>query len=144
MKTLRTEINIQSSPEKIWEILTDFPSYPDWNPFIREISGDLSVGNKISVTMEIKGRKPDTFKPVLLSVVPNEKLCWRGKNFIKGIFDGTHHFGIEPFENGTVRFIHGESFKGILSGWILRKIGEKTLAGFEKMNLALKNRAEEK
>ena len=37
---------------------------------------------------------------------------------------------------------HGENFQGILVGPILRKIEKATQEGFEKMNLALKEKAE--
>jgi uncharacterized protein YndB with AHSA1/START domain len=35
MKELHTEIEIDASAERVWDILTDFASYPQWNPFIR-------------------------------------------------------------------------------------------------------------
>ncbi|MFC2112118.1 hypothetical protein ACFLTA_02525 [Bacteroidota bacterium] len=43
--------------DKAWEILSDFPSYPEWNPFITQISGELKTGSKLNVTMEIEGIK---------------------------------------------------------------------------------------
>ena len=45
MKELRTEIEIQSTAERVWQLLTDFPSFPQWNPFIRKASGNIRVGN---------------------------------------------------------------------------------------------------
>ena len=39
MKELHSEIEIDASAERVWGILTDFASYPEWNPFIRRISG---------------------------------------------------------------------------------------------------------
>ena len=44
MKELHSEIVIDASPERVWDVLTDFASYPQWNPFIRRISGELEVG----------------------------------------------------------------------------------------------------
>jgi uncharacterized protein YndB with AHSA1/START domain len=32
MRELGTEVEIAAPPERIWEILTDFAAYPDWNP----------------------------------------------------------------------------------------------------------------
>jgi uncharacterized protein YndB with AHSA1/START domain len=37
MKELHSEIEIDASAERVWAILTDFASYPRWNPFIRSI-----------------------------------------------------------------------------------------------------------
>lgn len=142
MKTLQTETLILATRETVWKILTDFDSYGDWNPFIREISGELKAGSELRVKMSIEGRKPTTFKPEVLSVIPNEKFCWRGILFTAGIFEGTHYISLEDTEEGNTRLIHGETFKGIFAGMILRRVGENTLSGFEKMNQALKEKAE--
>ena len=142
MKTLQTEIIIAAPPEKIWKLLMDLDGYGTWNPFIIEISGDMKAGSSLNVTMSIEGREPATFKPTVLSVVENEKFCWRGSLAIPGMFQGTHYFNLEKFEDGKTRFIQGEIFKGLMVKTILRRIGKQTLDGFQKMNQALKENAE--
>ena len=44
MKELRTEIEIQASDKRVWQLLTDFASFPQWNPFIRQAKGEVKVG----------------------------------------------------------------------------------------------------
>ncbi len=39
-----TEISITAPPDRIWHLLTDFASYPQWKPFIRRASGELREG----------------------------------------------------------------------------------------------------
>ena len=34
MKEIITETIVDTKPEKVWEVLTDFENYPTWNPFI--------------------------------------------------------------------------------------------------------------
>jgi hypothetical protein len=142
MKTITTEIIIMASPEKVWDILLNFSEYPEWNPFIRELTGTPETGKKLKVSIELEGRNPMVFKPIVLSFIPGEKFCWRGILFLKGLFDGTHFFKLEPMEDGNTRFIHGENFSGVLAGTILNKIEASTRAGFERMNKALKAQAE--
>ena len=40
MKEVFSEIDIQAPAERVWQVLTDFASYPEWNPFIRRINGE--------------------------------------------------------------------------------------------------------
>ena len=47
MKEIKTEIIINSKPEKVWDILTNFEKHPEWNPFIKFISGNKKVDDKI-------------------------------------------------------------------------------------------------
>ncbi len=48
MHTLRTSITIDAPAALIWQILTDFVSFPRWNPFIREATGDLRNGGTVT------------------------------------------------------------------------------------------------
>ena len=43
MKEVHSEVEIEASGERVWQILTDFASFPLWNPFIRRISGEASA-----------------------------------------------------------------------------------------------------
>jgi hypothetical protein len=43
MKELVTKIDINASPSRIWQVLTDFEKHQSWNPFIKKIS-TLGVG----------------------------------------------------------------------------------------------------
>jgi Polyketide cyclase / dehydrase and lipid transport len=35
-KQLDSSIDIDAGPERVWEVLTDFGAYPEWNPFMAE------------------------------------------------------------------------------------------------------------
>ena len=56
MKELRSEIEIQASAERVWQLLTDFASFPQWNPFIRKASGNIRVGNDSKSTSSPPGQ----------------------------------------------------------------------------------------
>jgi uncharacterized protein YndB with AHSA1/START domain len=44
VRELRREIEVDAPPERVWAVVTDFAAYPEWNPFIRRISGELREG----------------------------------------------------------------------------------------------------
>ncbi len=50
MKELRTEIEIQAAPDKLWQVLTSLDKYSEWNPFIRQAIGKAKVGEKVDIT----------------------------------------------------------------------------------------------
>ena len=47
MKEIYSEIEINAPANVVWDIITDFDNYPEWNPFIMEISGNQIVGKQI-------------------------------------------------------------------------------------------------
>jgi hypothetical protein len=140
-KELRTEIEIEATPARVWEILTDFASYPEWNPFIRAIEGEPKEGTRVEARIAPPGGHEMTFKPTVLEATPERELRWLGRLLVPGIFDGEHTFRIEPAGEGRVRFTQSERFSGVLVP-LFGKTLEKTKRGFAEMNEALKRRAE--
>lgn len=140
-KEIKTKVLINASPEKVWTILTRFENYPNWNPFIKSVNGEVKVGNKIIVRIEPHEAKKMTFKPRVLSFEASKELSWMGHLLFPGLFDGEHKFELIDNGNGTTTFKQGERFKGILV-WFLNI--ENTKKGFEEMNKKLLELAEKR
>lgn len=134
-----TEIQIDAPVEKVWEMLMDFETYPQWNPFVKSLEGDIRAGGSINV--KLPGM---TFKPIIQVVKPNKEFRWLGHLWIKGLFDGEHCFQLEEQADGKTRFIHSENFSGILVPLFRKQLLTKTKLGFEAMNKSLKSRVEAK
>jgi hypothetical protein len=142
MREIVTEIDISASPERVWGLLTAFEAFPQWNPFIRKVSGELKEGARLEAFIQPPGGKGMTFRPVVLRVQPPRELRWRGRVGIPGLFAGEHIFTIEPAGRDQVRFVHREEFKGILVPLLWRSFERDTRRGFVEMNECLKKLAE--
>ncbi len=144
MRELHRTIEIEAPASVVWDILTDFESYREWNPFIPDIRGELREGAKLRVTMSPPGETATMFKPELQVIAEEQELRWKGKLLFSGLFDGEHVFRLEPQPGGSLLFIQEETFTGALAAPLLWIVGEKTGRGFAEMNEALKKRAEER
>ena len=136
-KHIKTTVDIAADKATVWNILTDFEKYPEWNPFIKSVSGEVKTGNRIKV--KLQGM---VFKPTVLSFIKNSEIKWLGHLWIKGLFDGEHSFHLSENEDGTVRFEQNERFSGILVKLFAKSLDNDTKKGFEEMNEALKQRSE--
>ena len=142
MRELRSEITVNATPERVWEILTDFGSYSEWNPFMPRASGELKVDGKLEVRLDPPGGMGMTFKPRVTKVEPNREFRWLGHLFVPGIFDGEHIFEANPTGDNSCQLVQREEFRGVLSWLMLTLISKSTERGFHEMNEALKERAE--
>ena len=142
MRELRSEIEIDAPPERVWEVLTDFDSYDEWNPFIRRISGAPLEGERLEVRIEPPGGRAMTFKPTVLTAKPNRELRWLGRFLLPGLFDGEHRLEVEPRSDQGSRFVQSERFNGLLVPLFGGGL-DKTAEGFRQMNAALKQRVED-
>lgn len=142
MDEIVTEIEIDASPETVWSVLTDFETYPDWNPVL-EIDGEAVEGQRLEVTTDYENTRPMTFRPTVLVVDEPMELRWQGRLFVPGLYDGEHRFVLTAVDEGErTRLTHAETFRGALVGFINRRIGDDVEAGFNQMNDALKHRIE--
>lgn len=140
MPQLKTEIILNASKEKVWDVLTSFDTYKNWNPFIIASTGKAIEGQSLENTMILNG-KENTFKPVITKVIEHQEFEWLGSGFF-GMFKGRHYFKLEEINSNQTKLIHGEYFSGLLSGIIMKMIGDDTLKHFQAMNKALKEEVE--
>lgn len=143
MKEIYTEIEINASASMVWDILTDFDNFPNWNPFIKEISGNLQEGAQIEAFIKPPNSSGMKFKPKILAYKPEEELRWLGSLRIPKLFDGEHSLIIKRISENKVLFVQKEKFSGLFVPFFSGLLKD-TESGFEMMNLALKGEAEQR
>ena len=154
---------IDAPPEVVWDVLLEFESYPEWNPFVRAIEGEPTEGERLRVQIDPPNSRGMTFKPEVIAVEENRRLVWLGRLVVPFAFDGYHEFHLEPIEDGErsggsrstsesdsdggessearrTRLLHRETFRGALVPLLFDQ--ESLEAGFAAMNAAVKKRAE--
>jgi hypothetical protein len=141
-RSIETEIEINGTATQVWEVLTDFGRYPEWNPFILRIAGTLQTGSKLRAVVQTPHFPKITIQPLLLKVEAEHELRWLGHWVVPKIFDGEHLFAIEPLGESKVNFVQKELFTGLLVPLLWRKMAGNILLGFENMSQALKKRVE--
>ena len=139
-RSIETSISIAAPRSRVWAVLMDFARYPEWNPFIRSISGRPQLGESLKVVIQPLGPGPSTFRPRVIALEAERHFRWRGSLPIPGLFAGEHSFELQDDSGGT-RFNQAESFSGLLVPFV-GGILAATELGFENMNRALKARAE--
>ena len=143
MKEMSTEIEINASADRVWQVLTDFSALPEWNPFMRSAEGEVAVGARLKIFLKPPKGMGMTIKPTVLKADESREFRWLGHLIAPGLFDGEHYFTIEAKEGDRVRFTQGEIFTGLLVPLIgLLGVFKNTKLGFVEMNTALKERAE--
>ncbi|MCE5211480.1 MAG: SRPBCC domain-containing protein [Deltaproteobacteria bacterium] len=137
-----TKIEIDAAAERVWKVLTDLNSFPQWNPMIRWAKGEVRPGLRLTVRFQPEGSRGYTFTPKLLVVETNRQLRWLGYPRIPKLIDTEHYWNLERLTNEKTLLMHG----AVIYGWLTPvswKIFEKSSrAPFEQMNHAHKQRAE--
>jgi hypothetical protein len=141
MKTIAAVTEVDAPVQAVWAELSAVSTYPDWNPFITTFEGELIVGSRVEVRIAPPGGRPMTFRPTITAVEKERHLEWLGRLLVPGVFDGRHSFQLEDLGQGRTRLTQTEAFSGVLVALTGRTL-ERTRAGFEAMNQAVRLRAE--
>ncbi len=113
------EIDIAAAPEVVWDVLTRFEDWPNWNPDVKTMSfdGPLAPGTEFRWKAG-----PGTIVSTLDRIEPPRYIAWRGRTLT---IDAYHEWWLEPRERGT-HVKTEESFSGLLARLARRPL-QKTL-----------------
>lgn len=141
-RLVKTETVIRADPPRVWETLTATESFPQWNPFAREVSGRLEPGSRLTVRIDLDG-KVMTFRPTVSMVDPPCELRWEVAIAHPRLFHVERGFQLFEHGAGRTRFVQWELCTGVLVPAVfLGGYGAKLYRGYDAMNRALRLRVE--
>ena len=158
MPTLHTDTTIHSAPHEVWTHLTDFPRWENWNPFLSDVRGAATTGDRVSVTLQLDQermadylraiapehhpvrqasypQRSSTYRCTVTANEPDRLLAWASKSWWRGSY--AHRFELYAVDEGTL-LRNVVTMKGLLPriGWHMIKV--LYLAGIRMMNDGLK------
>ncbi len=142
MEEIHTTAVIEAPAFVVWQVLTDFRKYPEWNPFIVKINGELKVNSKLAMEMKFANEKIVHGEFLVMGAEVEREISWGGKNG-GNLFVMEHRLAIQPLARNRVTFLHTGRFGGDIVLLVARNLHLLLEKQFENMNVALKARAEE-
>jgi hypothetical protein len=142
-RQIATTIEIPASPERVWQILSDTPRYPEWNPFIVALRGELASGREIKFHFRIPPAPRLPGRATVLKATPGAELRWAGRIIGSWLFRAEHYHLLTPAEGQRTRLEHGELFSGMLAQltWPLLRFFAAPV--YDRFNQALLERVEQ-
>ncbi|MCJ2012675.1 SRPBCC domain-containing protein [Methylobacterium sp. J-076] len=131
---ITTELSIPGRADEVWRVLVDLPSYPQWNPFIRRVDGELAEGADWNAELTVDGRVFFSVPTIITELEHGTRLTWRGG--LPRLMTGTHSFGVTE-ASGVVTLEQVETFAGALVPVIFPLLKPLLTRRFVAMNEAL-------
>ena len=142
VRDIFTYTTIEAPKQQVWQVLTNFSDYGQWNPFYTAIEGKCLAGERIHVQVQMADRTL-TYMPKIETVALQSELAWNEQPIVPGLFDGEHRFMLESTDGGQTRFVQHDRYSGALVPLFMELYQAEAETGFRRMNDALKKRAEE-
>ena len=127
----------------VWDVLVDFPSYPQWNPYTVAARTTLVIGEPIELTLPNPDGSPGTFvnREYIRIVDPPRLLRYDTAEEIPGIH-GVRDQHIEPLGPDRCSYRTTDTFTGRHAESMLAALGPWVKQGFDAVAHALRARAE--
>ena len=140
-RAVEHRIGVQAPAELVWEVISDFATWGQWNPVHPRIEGEMRIGTTLTVDFVTEGASPTTLTPIVQDWVPYEQLHWRTKR-LKGFVTAIRYIEIDKKGEENAIFSNGELFVGPLVRFVSRAERRRLRAAFTIMGEAVRDRAE--
>lgn len=123
MKNFVATTKIARSPDAIWAVLMDTPSYSDWAPGIHRLEGRIEKGAVLTLFTASNPERPMILK---VSHLESPKTFTLSGGLPFNLMRGDRTVTLTPQPDGTTEFKMSEAFSGFLSPILNRMIPDLT------------------
>lgn len=137
-------VEIDAPAAFVWDVLLDYPNYPQWNPYTLAVDTTLVVGERIDLTLP----KPDGSEGIFVSrefvrvVDPPRLLRYDTGDTFPGLL-GVRDQHIKPLDAQRCSYYTCETFTGKYADAVMAAQGAYVKKGFDAVAHALRVRVAE-
>ena len=137
-------VEIDAPAAFVWDVLVDYPRYPEWNPYTVAVSTTLELGDPIDLTLPAPDGSDSTFvnREFIRVVDPPRHLRYDTGEEIPGVF-GIRDQWITELGPNRCAYHTTDTISGKYADIVMEKTGTWIKAGFDSVAYALKARAEQ-
>ncbi len=133
-------IEIDAPAAKVWEVLTDFERYGEWNTFCYEASSTLEPGSTIDMRVQLGGnRRPQ--REWIRTHTPGVEFSYTMKPVPLGALHSLRSHTVVPLGPDRCRYESRFTLAGWLSPVVALTLGKHLRAGFGAMTRGVGERA---
>ncbi|HEX4852590.1 SRPBCC domain-containing protein [Arenimonas sp.] len=141
MFTIDKTLEIEAPAATVWQVLTDFAAYGQWNPFVPECRCELKPGGAIEMQVQLMA-KPQFQREFVREVQPGQGFSYSMKPAPLGLLSSFRSHRIEPLGPTRCRYTSHFELRGPMRHLVLALFRGALEKGFAGMSAGVKQRAE--
>jgi hypothetical protein len=136
-------IDLRAPAGYVWDVITSFGEYRDWNPVITRVQATLTKGAPMVLVVMSEGRA-ERIQGELLGVDHGREIAWRRpvSSASSWWLRSERHLRVVSTGLGASRFVQVERFAGLSVPFVWKRLEPDIERSFDEMNRALKARTE--
>ena len=138
------EVTINAPVEVVWQILTDFKNYGQWNGFCPSAKVEaLELGNAVDMKVDLGGG-PTQQVEYLCRIEPNECIAWRMENKPDDPVHAVRSQYLKRLSDDSCTYLSIDEFSGPGTQPMMEAFASNVEDGFNRCAYDLKAHAERK
>lgn len=139
---IEQEILIDAPAARVWAVVSDLASYPEWNPFVVSCRSTVVPGDPIAMRVRIFAHFAQPQREQILEHEPGRWLCYGLPPSRLGALSSRRSHEVLPADAARTRYVSHFELSGWLAPLVKWLLGSRLRAGFAAMSAALAARAE--
>jgi hypothetical protein len=137
------EVEIGSPAWFVWQVMVDYPRYPEWNPFTIAVETTLKIDDPIDLTLRNPDGSAGTFvnREFIRVVDPPHHLRYDTGDLVPGVLGARDQYVVALDEN-RCSYRTTDTFTGEHAHLVIQSHGAWIKAGFDSVAHSLKVRSE--
>lgn len=139
---IERRLEVEAPASVVWQVLTDVPSYGQWNPFVPECRSTLRPGDPIEMRVKL-GKRTSRQVEVMLSFDEGRGFSYRMKPLPFGALSSLRVQRIEEISDDRCQYHTHFELQGWLMPLVRSLLGRDLDIGFSGMTQGVKRRSEQ-
>ncbi len=135
-------LSVDAPADRVWSVVCDLASYPEWNPFVASCASTLVVGDPISMRVRLFASFAQPQREQILEHERGHRLCYGLPPTRLGALVSRRSHEVTALGPARTRYVSHFELAGWLAPLVSLLLGRRLRAGFTAMSNALKARAE--
>lgn len=135
-------LDVAAPADTVWRVLTDFPRYPEWNPFVVACRSSLDPGTSITMRVRVLPFVAQPQRETVFEHVPGRSFRYGVPPLPLGALASDRSHGVEAVGEDRSHYVSRFELRGWLAPVVEALFGRRLEQGFAAMSAAVKARAE--
>ncbi|MDG1483564.1 MAG: SRPBCC domain-containing protein [Myxococcota bacterium] len=141
MSDYTASVDIAAPASAAWSVLTDFADYGAWSPMTPGVSGELSVGSAVRLTVRLHGLTMRQ-RLTITAIAPPHQLVWVLDIGLPWLIRAERTQTITAIRSDRCRYETTDRIRGLLAPVVELMMGRALRSGFARHSEAMSCRVE--
>jgi hypothetical protein len=135
-------LDVAASPDVVWQVITDFDRYGEWNPFVVACRSTLVVGAPIEMRVRLVPWLVQPQRETVFAHEPGRRICYGVDGGTLNAIASRRCHEVTLLGDGHARYVSRFALSGWLAPVVRALFGSRLEQGFHAMSVGIRDRAE--